>query len=530
MGNTEESIQAYITSLNTDKEHLVENLNTKGVEASGTETFTSLVPKVLNISGGDVNRTAYKVSSLDEMNSLTNVPDGAVCVVTDNFITDATADSQFQIATLPNQVVFDEPFTEFADVRYRAVDESVMLDIMGSLDSNMFSMDGFGDIGGQPVRIRIEYMSEDGGTTYNRISPEEDTIDFGTPIYYEMPEMWNDAIGKFIQINSITFGGIYEYKSNAWVTLDIGIPSKPDYIMSGVSVYTNAGVISGTLTENVLNTFDDSNAEVFKKIQDIYDNMPIIETPSDANNLYANSKMKLIPTKSNGTPLIDTSNTTNAHYMFLGCKSLESIPLLNISNATTTEGMFNGCSSLREIPKLDFSNATNISSMFSSCTSLKSLDLSYLSKTRATNMTGFLFGCSNLIDVNLQGFDTSNTTSLESFFAYCTSLTSLDLSSFDTSKVTDMVAMFNNCTSLTSLDLSNFDTSKVTKIYTMFQNCSSLTYLDISGFTFGEKLNYTDMFDGVPDNCEILVKSDVEKQWITSKFANLTNVKVKEVV
>ena len=43
-------------------------------------------------------------------------------------------------------------------------------------------------------------MSEDGGTTYNRLSPEEDTIDFGTPVYCAMPEMWNDAIGKFLLV------------------------------------------------------------------------------------------------------------------------------------------------------------------------------------------------------------------------------------------------------------------------------------------------------------------------------------------
>lgn len=44
----------YIASLQSDKENLVSNLNEKGVEATNEETFTSLVPKVLDIkSGGD---------------------------------------------------------------------------------------------------------------------------------------------------------------------------------------------------------------------------------------------------------------------------------------------------------------------------------------------------------------------------------------------------------------------------------------------------------------------------------------------
>lgn len=43
------TIQDYIDSLNRDKESLVANLTTKGVTASDTETFTTLVPKVLDI-------------------------------------------------------------------------------------------------------------------------------------------------------------------------------------------------------------------------------------------------------------------------------------------------------------------------------------------------------------------------------------------------------------------------------------------------------------------------------------------------
>lgn len=42
----------YINQLKVDKTNLVNNLVTKGVDATEDETFTSLVPKVLNISGG----------------------------------------------------------------------------------------------------------------------------------------------------------------------------------------------------------------------------------------------------------------------------------------------------------------------------------------------------------------------------------------------------------------------------------------------------------------------------------------------
>ena len=42
----------YLQQLQTDKQNLVDNLVTKGVSATSDETFTSLVPKVLDISTG----------------------------------------------------------------------------------------------------------------------------------------------------------------------------------------------------------------------------------------------------------------------------------------------------------------------------------------------------------------------------------------------------------------------------------------------------------------------------------------------
>ena len=67
-----------------------------------------------------------------------------------------------------------------------------------------------------------------------------------------------------------------------------------------------------------------------------------------------------IPTKLDGTPLLDTSNVTNMNYMFSGCSNLRIIPQLNTSNVTTMRNMFNVCTNLTEIPELDTSNATKL--------------------------------------------------------------------------------------------------------------------------------------------------------------------------
>ena len=130
----------------------------------------------------------------------------------------------------------------------------------------------------------------------------------------------------------------------------------------------------------------------------------------------------------------------------------------------------------------------------------------------------------------VKNLDTTGVTNMQYMFQQCEKLTSLDVSNFNTSNVTYMSYMFSECSSLTSLDLSNFDTSNVKDMSYMFYNCTALQHLDISNFDFTKVTSYSSMFSGVPADCEILVKDETAKTWITSKFTNLTNVKVKGAV
>ena len=102
---------------------------------------------------------------------------------------------------------------------------------------------------------------------------------------------------------------------------------------------------------------------------------------------------------------------------------------------------------------------------------------------------------------------------------------SIDVSGLNTSNVTNMQQMFYNCSSLKNLSLSNFNTSNVTNMQRMFYNCSSLTNLDIRNFDFSNVTSYSNMLTDVPADCLIIVKDDTAKEWITSKFTTLTNVK-----
>lgn len=156
-----------------------------------------------------------------------------------------------------------------------------------------------------------------------------------------------------------------------------------------------------------------------------------------------------------------------------------------------------------DLSKLDTTNVISFTSTFINCSKLKEIDLSNLNLDNVTNMSGLLRGCQNLTSINFGNFNANGVTNLE--------------------------RTFYNCYSLTSLDLSKFTTSNLTNLYYTFYGCRSLRHLDIRNFDFTTVSEHTDTFgsgsSSVPTDCEIIVKDDTAKTWITTNFPTLTNVK-----
>lgn len=214
------------------------------------------------------------------------------------------------------------------------------------------------------------------------------------------------------------------------------------------SIYSGKdGINEGILTQNISNSFADVNAEIYNKIQQVYNNMePRILTDSDKaidKNIY------FIPTNSSGEVLLDTSQVTNMSGMFDGCSNLTEIPQLNTSNATKMDNLFKDCLNLSVIPVLDTNKVTSTRYMFAICKSLT--DIPLIDTSNVTDMTYMVYACSNLISI--PQLNTSNVTSMNSMFDKCTSLTNVPL--LDTSKVTDVSYMFNECPSLSNDSLNN---------------------------------------------------------------------------
>lgn len=194
------TLQENLDTIKLDKDTNLkpENLK-KGITCLGiTGTYEG--------SGGGTVEGIKQFATVEEMNNSTNNKEGDLAIVYRNEVQNATVDSQFQTATFPQTVILDTAITDYVEVRYRAVDSSKMFDCWGSLDSSMFMMDCYSETG----EVRIEYTSSD-GITYTRTDSTGNPVDFGCEIYYAYTEMWNDAIGKFIQVGGSTFEGLFNY-------------------------------------------------------------------------------------------------------------------------------------------------------------------------------------------------------------------------------------------------------------------------------------------------------------------------------
>lgn len=253
---------------------------------------------------------------------------------------------------------------------------------------------------------------------------------------------------------------------------------------------------------------------------------------TDGDVTVANGWLKVANKNLAGDLVCDkVEGLINLRQGFVSCQTLTNIDVskLDTSNVTNMVAMFRQCIKLTSLnlSNLNTSNVTEMTSMFFNCSALKTLNISNFNTNNVTDMGNMFGSCSSLTSLNVSNFNTSKVKDMSGMFRKCNELTSLDLLSFNTSNVTHMNFMFRECSGLTSLDLSNFNTTNVTSMTGMFYGCFSLTNLDISNFTFDKVTSYGGMFDSVTNNCEILVKSQTEKDWITSKFTNLTNVQIK---
>ena len=174
---------------------------------------------------------------------------------------------------------------------------------------------------------------------------------------------------------------------------------------------------------------------------------------------------------------------------------------------------------------LPFLKPTTCLNMFDTC-KMTTLDLRNLDTSDTTDMSQMFKSNGNtLTTLDLSGWNISKVTKTNYMFDYCSILTTLNLSGWNNNVITGLVGMFRGCSNLTSIDLSGIYTNKITSMNYLFYNCSKLTKIDIRNFDFSKVTAYNYMFDGIPTDCEIIVKDETAKAWVLARRSDLTNVK-----
>ena len=292
--------------------------------------------------------------------------------------------------------------------------------------------------------------------------------------------------------------------------------SGPNELIAGAIALGKDGTVTGDGSIMTANSdFDDIPAMLWGNIQSYYDNMQPNILSDDmkfiAKDIYA------IPSKSDGTPLLITTNITNGYNLFCNCINLTYISDIDLSNVTNYGNMFRNCTNLKRLPNMDMTNANNCANLFYNCTNLSNINISntsnivnaynMFSRTNVSNMDGLdlgntqfaqnLFeGCSNLVSAN--NINISNINNPSFLFANCVNLKYIENLQFTFTNARS--SLFQN-TGFEKLSDVNIDLSNITYSEYLFRNCKNL--YDISNFQQNNLQTAFSMFSGCVNIKEI---------------------------
>ena len=110
-----------------------------------------------------------------------------------------------------------------------------------------------------------------------------------------------------------------------------------------------------------------------------------------------------------------------------------------------------------DLENLDTSNVTNMHGMFWGCKNLKKLNISNWNTFKVTDMSYMFSKCTNLVELDLNNWDVSNVIKMDFVFEGCTNLKKLNVSNWKLTNVTSIDRIFKDTINLKFLDLNSWN-------------------------------------------------------------------------
>ena len=314
----------YLTQLQTDKATLVTNLVAKGVDATNDETFTSLVPKVADISTGGGTEPTFTGSYDAEGLKQIGWTDEEIDYYNQNGVQwNASEDEYFKLTTeeLAGDTSTNTRFLPKNSTK-KSFESYYKLLAIPQLDTS------------KVTTMRNMFKGCYSLTTIPQLNTSEVT---------NMETMFRSCssltmIPQLSTSKVTTMRSMFSYCSS--------LTTIPQLDTSKV---TDMGsMFNGCYSLKMISQLDTSKVTNMESM------------------FLGCSSLKMIPQ-------LDTSKVTTMGNMFSSCSSLTMIPQLDTSKVTTMGNMFSYCSSLTTIPQLDTSKVTNMETMFTYCDTLSNL-------------------------------------------------------------------------------------------------------------------------------------------------------------